>query len=165
MPVAVSTTINMGDVVKLSSNTAVQAIAVPSTDNTVTQSGGNLGQIGLAMDGIVTNSAGVDPQGRSSIPVLIWDGNLEVTLPIVGADGALTASQANTTQGDINFGTSYNLANVRLTGAANYFYAISAGSPTNGELRKVENSPTTTATEAFGAVIVRAVISDTVRQL
>jgi len=165
IPVAPSQTIKTGDLVKLSSTKATQALALPGSNNSVTNSTGNIGTIGISMADITSDSNGVEAiSGRTTLPVAIWDANLEATLRIVN-DSSGTLSSTTTTQGDINFGTKYNFARVRGADANTWFYAITSASPTNGELLKVENSPETTTTESYGLVTVRAVNTDTVRQL
>ena len=145
IPVAASQTIKTGDLVKLSSNKATQALALPGSNNSVTNSTGNIGTIGIAMADITSDSNGLETAtGRTTVPVAIWDANLEVTLRIVN-DSSGTLTSTNTTQGDINFGTKYNFARVRGGDATTWFYAVTAASPTNGELLKVENSPETTS--------------------
>lgn len=165
IPVAASQTIKTGDFVKLASNKATQALALPGSNNSVTNSTGNIGTIGIAMADITSDSNGIEAiSGRTTIPVAIWDGNLEATLRIVN-DSSGTLASTTTTQGDVNFGTKYNFARVRGGDASTWFYALTAASPTNGELLKVENSPETTSTENYGLVTVRTVNTDTVRQL
>lgn len=157
-PVAASQTIKAGDFVSLSSGSVQQALALPGANNTATTSTGNLPMLGVALADITTNASAVDPSGRTSIPVAILDGNLEVTLMIWNS----TAS--NSTQANLTLGTSYWIARVRNNSASEWYYAVSSASPTNGELRFVERSPETTSTEQYGLATVRAALSDTVRQ-
>jgi len=166
--VAASQTIKQGDIVSLSSGKVQQALSLPGSDNLVGISSGNTATLGIAQADITTDSNGLEvATGRTTIPVAIWDGNLEATLRIVAKDGSSKPDSANSFQTNITLGTSYRYCRVRIT-ATNWFYALYAeGTPTNGELRVVELSPESSSAEQFGLVTVRYISSttDTVRQL
>lgn len=158
-PVAASQTIRMGDFVSLSSGKVQQALALPGSNNTATTSSGNTPMLGVAMADITTDSGGAEATtGRTTVPVAILDGNLEIALRIWNS----TAS--NATQANLALGTSYWVSRVRGDTAGTWWYAVSSASPTNGELRYVEASPESAGSEQYGIAIVRPAISDTVRQ-
>jgi hypothetical protein len=157
LPVAASTTINAGDLVKFSSGQLVQAIALPGSDNSATASGGNLGVVGVAMASIVTGAGGSESiTGRSSIPVAIFDSNLELAMRIYNA----TAADAEPR--DLTLGTKYQFQRWRGSSASVWWYSLIV-TTTNGELLYVDRYAGSAADDDYGIVWVRAALSDTVR--
>lgn len=157
--VAASTTINYLDIVSLSADgTVIQALTLAASNNTAVTSGGNLPMLGVAMAPIVTASSGAEATtGRTTIPVAVFDANLEVALRIYSA--TTTATQ----QPDVVLGTAYQLQRWRGASADEWWYSLIT-TTTNGELKVTERSPESSVTDNYGIVWLRAAISDTVRQ-
>lgn len=157
LTVAASQTINMYDIVTLSSGNVQQAIALPGSNNTGTASGGNLGLLGVAMAPIVTTSAGVETAtGRTQIPVAIFDDNIEIAMRIYNA----TASSAEPQ--DLTLGTKYQFQRWRGSSAAVWWYSFIV-TTTNGEILYTEKFAGSAVDDDYGIVWGRAALSDTVR--
>jgi hypothetical protein len=156
--VAASTSIKRGDIVSLSSGEVVQAIALPGANSTKSDSGGNLPVLGVAMADIVTGSGGTETgTGRSTIPVAIFDGNLELALRIYHATPGSAEAR------DLTLSTAYQFARWRGASADEWWYAL-IPTTTNGELKYVERSAESEADDDYGIVWTRAILSETVRQ-
>ena len=155
--VAASTSIKRGDILSFSSSQLVQSIALPGSNNTASStSGGSLGLVGVAMADIVTGSDGLEAvTGRSTIPVAIFDGNLELAMRIYNA----TASSAEPQ--DISFGTTYEFVRYRGGSATDWWYMLST--TTTGEFMPVERYAGSLAGDDYGLMWVRAALSDTTR--
>lgn len=134
-PVAASQTINAGDIVALSSGLIQQAIALPGSNNSATLSGGALGTLGIALDGIVTNSAGVDSTSqllpKTTIPVALFDGNLEFLTRV------WNATPSNTPITNLTLLQFYQIGRYRGASANIWWYFIST-TTTNGEAQYVD---------------------------
>lgn len=157
--VSTSTTIRPGDIVQITTGSVViQSIAIPSTDSTAVNSGGNLPILGIATDGIVTDAAGVESgTGRTKIPVVVFDDNVEIGLRVYAATAA--DSELN----DVTVGTTYQFCNYRATGATNYWY-MAITTTTNGELVLTEKPSWVAGGDDYGFAYFRANTSETVRQ-
>ncbi len=158
--IAASQSIKKGDILAKTSgaNTYEQAIALPGTDNTASSgSGGNLPIFGIAAAPIVTGSGGSeDTTGRTTIPVWVFDDNLEVAMRIYNA----TASSAEPR--DLALGTTYQFIRWRGASASQWWYALIV-TTTNGEFVFMERHGGSADDDDYGVVWVRTQISETVR--
>lgn len=167
--VKASQTINKGDFVKLTSGVVIdptveQAIAIGSTDNEVTASGGNVGIMGRAMESIVTNAAGVEPAtGRSTIAVAIFTLGNEFLLRTVDPAHDIDLDGSTAEVRDTAVGTSYELGLHRIS-ATEWFY-VAIITTTNGELRQVDKYPSQAVADDWGLAWYRCAISDTIQQV
>lgn len=157
--VAASQTIRKGDIVAKTSgaNTIEQAIALPGSNNSVTLSGGNLPILGVAMEDITTDAAGVEAvTGKTSIRVAVFDDNLQVGLRLYNA----TAADAELR--DIALFGTFQFGRFRAASASEWFYVLST-TTTNGEMVYVEPYNGSALDDDYGVAWCRAVISETVR--
>jgi len=132
-PVAASTTIKAGDLLKLSSGKLVQALADPGSDNSLTTSSGNTQIAGVAGESITTDSNGQEIQGtniKTMITLVLGDGSIDYLVRLYDA----TAS--NTYLTALTRGTAYLLGRYRVT-STNLFYVITTGT-SNGEMIYIE---------------------------
>lgn len=151
--VAASQTINTYDILSLSSSAAQQSIALPGSNSTGTASGGNLAIYGIAAAPIVTGSGGVEATtGRSTIPIWIFDDNLEVEMRIYNA------TPANAEPQDLTLGTAYQFQRWRDTSASSWWYSLIT-TTTNGELVYVERGGDSAADDDYGLVWMRSIPS------
>lgn len=154
VPVANSQTINVGDFLTLSSGKVQQLIALPGSNNTGTLSGGNLAIYGIAGDSITTNSSGIDtsnPAGnKTTIPVIIFDANLELTMR------EWDATAANTPLTNLVLGQFYQVGRYRGSSASVWWYYMGL-TTTNGELQYIEQYGINdqVGTDLYPLVIVR----------
>jgi hypothetical protein len=154
MTVADSQTINTYDILALSSGVVSQAIALPGSNNSFSASGGSTAQIGVALGSIVTQSNGVElVTGRTTVPVAIFDTNLEFLTRIYNA----TASSSE--QSSVTLGTAYQFGRYRGASASQWFYCLST-TTSNGEWRITELSKNSASTDAYGFVWVNCVSAD-----
>lgn len=135
--VAASTSIKRYDIVSLNGSQLVQqAIALPGSNNSASLSGGSLPTLGVALASITTNAAGQDTSSGlpvTTVPVAIWDGNLEILIR------AWNATPANTqiSTGTFNPSAILQLGRWRGPNANTWWYFLST-TTTNGELLVVE---------------------------
>jgi len=158
--VAASQTIRKGDIVAKTSgaNTIEQSIALPGSNNSVTASGGNLPVLGIAMEDITTDAAGVEAiTGKTSIRVAVFDDQLQVGLRIYNA----TADDAELR--DLALFGQYQFARFRGASATEWFYVLTT-TTSNGELVYVEPYNGSALDDDYGVAWCRSAISETVRQ-
>lgn len=149
--VAASQDIKMWDILALSSSVAQQSIALPGSNNTGTASGGNLTELGVALAPIVTASSGVEAiTGRTTIPVAIWDDNLELCLRIYNATASAAEPQ------DLTLGTAYQFQRWRNASASEWWYSLIT-TTTNGELVYVERAGISGNDDDYGMVWTRSI--------
>lgn len=120
--VGTSQTIQYGDLLILSSGLAVQALATPGSDNTLTTSGGNIQVLGMAISNITTDSNGNDLTTApgytlTQVQVVILDNNVDFLLRCYNATASATQLQ------DLTRGTGYLLGRWRVT-STNVFYVF-----------------------------------------
>jgi hypothetical protein len=135
--------------------TVQQAISpVPVTNNTGTASGGNVRAYGIALAPITTNAAGVEAiTGRTTIPIAVFDDNLEVCMRIYNATADLAEAQ------DLNLGDKtttpvyYQFQRWRGTSAQDWWYSLLV-TETNGEFRFVERAGSSAPEDDYGLVWV-----------
>ncbi|AIE86984.1 hypothetical protein [Fimbriimonas ginsengisoli] len=156
--VANSQTIRYGDIVSLSSGKVQQSIALPGSNNTASSaSGGTLPIYGIALADIATNSAGTEAStGRNTIPVAVFDSNLELLVRIYNA------TPSSSTQAALSLGTTYQFVRYRGADANTWWYMVSTTS--TGEFKFVEASAESQTSDNYGMVWLRTILSDTVRQ-
>jgi hypothetical protein len=156
--VSTSTTIQSGDIVQITTGSVVIPALSVATDSTAVNSGGNLPILGIATDGITTDAAGVESgTGRTTIPVVIFDDNVEIGLRVYAA------SAADAELNDLTVGTTYQFCVYRATGALNrWFMAITT--TTNGELVLTDKPSWVAGGDDYGFAFFRANTSETVRQ-
>lgn len=144
VPLAASQTIRQGDIVRLDSGAATQALALPETDNTATESTGNLNVYGIALAPATT---GADPNGRT-LPVAVFDDNLECALRLYDAD----PDDAKPT--DLVRGTAFRLARYRADASGGWFYTLTRNT-TNGEAIYTAAFPDSDPDQPYGLVWVK----------
>lgn len=138
-------------------NTYEQACALDASNNTGTASGGNLPIFGVAAAGIVTAAGGSEATtGRTTIPVWVFDGNLEVAMRIYNA------TAANAEPRDLTLGTPYQFQRWRGASADEWWYSLIT-TTTNGELAFVERHASSADDDDYGVVWARSIISETVQ--
>lgn len=157
--IAASQNIKMYDILAKTSgaNTYEQSCALDGSNSTGTASGGNLPIFGVAAAPIVTGSGGTETTtGRSTIPVWVFDDNLELCMRIYNS----TATSAEPR--DLVLGTAYQFQRWRGASADEWWYSLIT-TTTNGELHYVERAAGSADDDNYGLVWVRAAISETVR--
>src|SRR5687768_16931495 len=98
-------------------NTFEQSIALPGTDLTIGLSGGNLPAYGVAAAPITTSSGGSEAiTGRTTIPVWVFDDNLELCLR--GYDSVTTHAASDSEPRDFALGTAYQFLRYRGASAS-----------------------------------------------
>lgn len=159
--VAASQTIKQGDILAFTGGAGVltvqQSISAPSVGS-ATLSGGNLPIVGVALNNVTSNSAGVDATtGQTAVcNVAILDASLEIGIRIYNATGSNAELQ------DLTIGTTYQFARYTATGGDS-FYCLST-TTTNGELVYVEPYLGSAAADDYGVAWCRIAISETIQQ-
>lgn len=136
--ITASQTIRRGDflIKNASANTFEQAISLPGSNNTASDSGGNGAFAAIAAEDITTNSAGIDPNtGKTTIQAWILGPHLRFGLRVYAA------TNTDAELRDVALGTPYRLARFRGASATNWFYVLST-TTTNGEIVPVETYST-----------------------
>lgn len=192
-PIAASLTVKKYDLLSLNSSGALQqAIALPGTNYTGTESGGNLPLAGVALCDFTTDSNGVlttpnqggiasgagyganasnfgcPPVAKfTDLEYLLrnWGVNTNIS---VSASPYGTPSLTTTQQDDVVIGYSnYQFMRFRGSSSSVWWYALTT-TTTNGEMVVVERALEAVGsalTDNFGLLWVRPIISNTVRQI
>lgn len=163
--IAASQNIKKGDILSKSSgaNTYEQSCALPSSNNVITGglSGENLPIFGVAAAPITTSAGGSEAiTGRTTIPVWVFDSNLEIGLRVY--DSESTHAAADSEPRDIALGTPLQFGRYRGASADEWWYVLCT-TTTNGELVPVERHAGSADEDDYGVVWSRAAISETVQ--
>lgn len=157
VPIAASQTIYTYDILAKTSgaNTFEQSIALPGTNSTGTASGGSLPIYAVALAPITTGSGGTETTtGRSTIPVAVFDDNLELEMRIYNA----TAANAEPRDISLTGATKYQFQRWRGTSATEWWYSLIV-TTTNGEFTYVERGGDSADDDDYGLVWVKAIAS------
>ena len=156
--IAASQNIKMYDFIGKTSgaNTFEQACALDASNNTGTASSGNQVFYGIAAAPIVTAAGGAEATtGRTTIPVWVFDTNIEVALRIYHATPASAEPR------DLTLGTPYLIQRWRGASADEWWYSALT-TTTNGEFAFVERHGSSADEDDHGVCWFRPIISETV---
>jgi hypothetical protein len=164
-----------GDLVSIDATTGliaqlIAAPAVPSTAGQVTTSSAfsTTGKIfGVALDSISTNASGIDSSSgfnRTTLPVAIFDGNLEMALRFIAATSAATPVSTGTSYAANFVGMHSQVVRVSFYGGnattgVGTCYALLGNNTDQGGLLNVETWAGYGATSTFAPMWVREVAS------
>ncbi|MCU0315859.1 MAG: hypothetical protein MUC92_04645 [Fimbriimonadaceae bacterium] len=146
IPMAANQTIKPGDLLILSSGKAAQAVALPSNNNSVTASAGNLDIQYVAVENATTGGSVTNANVIRCIP--LSNENLGIILR------AYDSSPANTTQANFAVGSKYRLARWRGSSSSQSWYCLTPTTE-NGDLTLAYFHPESGSTDQYTLLVVK----------